>query len=232
MQKWNSKHLKNRATRAYHRIGGSDVVKRRDAATTFAEKHGLVYFHTVTDDDEKAPVVRGSTVAPHQIDSNFCLGFHAGYDMALIERAADVEFGNFEPSFHRWYVLEIDLKRAHGLPFIFIGTKQQSKAYYARVLTSRRGIAHLQLQTPKGQSPDFHSNYALIASPNDLPLIYSLFDDETLDMMGKHKWPFSIEIEGDSIILVTDAEKPSEQLIDKLLHYGLWFAKRIDEKLV
>lgn len=230
MQKWTPKQLKKRAVRAYHRVGGSDVVKRRDVAMAFAEKHGLVYFHTVSADSDKAPVIRGSTVAPKHIDSNFCLGTHAGYDMAIIERTADVEFGDFEPSFHHWYVLEIDLKHARELPYLFVGTKQQSKAYYARVLTSHRGVAHLQFHSKAHAG--FGGNYVVIASPNDLPLLERLFDDETVAMMAAHKWPFSLETDGDSIILTTLAEKPSEQLIDKLLHYGLWFAKRIDEKLV
>lgn len=229
MNKLHPKRIKKQVTRAYHRVGGSDVVKRREAATAFAEKHQLVYFHTVSADDEHAPVIRGSTVAPHQIDSNFCIGTHAGYDMAVIERSADVAFGNFESSFHRWYVLEIDLKNARDLPFVFLGTKQQSKAYYARVLTGHRGVAHIQINEagPAG----FHGHYAVIAAPNDYTLLQRLFDGETMHMMAEHRYPFSLEIEGDSIILTTLADKPSEQLIDKLLHYGLWFAKRIDEVL-
>ncbi len=231
MKKWHPAHIKKRATRAYHRVGGSDVVKRRDAATAFAEKHGLVYFHTVSADSDAAPVVRGSTVAPHQVDSNFCIGTHAGYDMALMERAADVTFGKFESSFHRWYVLEIDLKRASGLPYLFVGTKQQSKAYYARVLTSRRGLAHVSLHGATSV-PRFYSNYVLISSPTDLPALQKLFSDDTVAVMAAQAWPFSLEIDDDSIIVTTLADKPSEQLMNKLLHYGLWFAKQIDEKLV
>lgn len=229
MHKWHPKHIKKRATRAYHRIGGSDVVKRREAATSFATKHGLVYFHTVSASNETAPVIRGSTVSPGQIDSNFSIGTHAGYDMALIERVADMEFGNFEPSHHRWYVLEIDLKRARNLPYLFVGTKQQSKAYFAKVLTSHRGIAHLQLHGT--EQPRFHSNFVIIGAPNDLPVLYQLFDEEVIAKMAAHAWPFSIELDGDSLILTTLADKPSEQLMNKLLHYGLWFARQIDSKL-
>lgn len=230
MQKWHPKHIKKRVTRAYHRVGGSDVVKRREAATSFASKHGLVYFHTVKSGNETVPVIRGSTVSPDQVDSNFSIGTHAGYDMVMIERTSDMVFGNFEHSHHRWYVLEIDLKKARNAPYIFVGTKQQSKAYFAKVLTSHRGVAHLQLHGT--EQPRFHSNYVIIGAPSDLPKLYELFDQEVITKMAAHAWPFAIEVEDDTLILSTLADKPSEQLMNKLLHYGLWFARQIDSKLV
>lgn len=230
MVAWSPKHLKKRVTRAYHRIGGSDVVRRHDIAVRFAKKHGLVYFHTVTTDTDDAPVIRGSTATHDQIDSNFCIGTHSGYDMALIERSADIAYRNFDTSFHRWYVLEIDLKHAHGLPFTFIGTKQQTKAHYARVLTSHRGVAHVHMPSYDSAHP-FNAHYAVIAPPNELPRIQTLLDTPTIDRMSSHAYPFAVEIEDDTMIVITDAQKPSEQLLDKLLHYGLWLAKHIDETM-
>lgn len=232
MVKWSPAHFKKRATRAYNRVGGSDVVKRREIMTAFAEKHDLVYFHTVSADNDKAPVIRGLTAAPGQVDSNFCIGTHAGYDMALIERTADVRFIGFDGTLHRWYVLEIDLKRAHSLPFIFLGTKQLTKAFYAKVLTSRRNIRYLQLDSLVANMHAFHGHYALIASPSQLALIYQLFTEEVVDMIAAHKRPFTVEIEGDSLILFTEADKPSEQLVNQLLHYGLWLARHIDEQVI
>ncbi len=231
MSKWHPKHLKKRVTRAYHRIGGSDVVERRAVVMHFAEKHKFVYFHTATANSEARPIIRGSTVAPHQVDSNFCIGSHAGYNLTAIERAADVHFGKFEASFHRWYVIKINLKHDHSLPYFFLGTKQQSKAYYARVLTAHRGVARLEIDHHYPSSK-FHSNYVLISSPHNLHRFHQLFDESTVASMGEHAWPFSIEADGDGIILTTLADTPSEQTLDKLLHYGLWFAQRIDEKFV
>lgn len=230
MPKWHPKRLKKHAKKAYHRIGGSDVVKRRDIATAFAEKHGLLYFHTVSADNDRAPVIRGSTVAPHQVDSNFCIGTHAGYDMAVIERSAEMSFGTFEPSLHRWYVLEIDLHDAHDLPYVFVGTKQQSRVYYARVLMSRRNLAHIQSSLLPGSDDMFHSQHAVIASPADISLIQRLFDQPVTQTIGHHYPSFAIEIEGDSLIVTTDATKPSARLMDELLHFGLWLAKEIDSR--
>ncbi len=231
MNRWKIGHLKKRATHAYHKIGGADVVKRHDVATSFAKHHKLAYFHTVSANTDTAPVIRGITASPQHIDSNFCIGAHAGYDIALIERSATVEFTGFETTSHHWYVLEIDLKRARDLPFMFVGTKQLPKAFYAKVLVSRRDIRYLQLDSRGLHESLFHGTYALIASPTSLPQLHSLFTDDVQHSMSVHTYPFSVEIEGDSLIVFTEAEKASEQLMDKLLHYGLWMAEAIDEQL-
>lgn len=229
MRKWSPGSLKKRATRAYNRIGGTDVVKRREVATSFAKKHGLVYFHTVGTEKDEAPIIRGSTANPNQVDSNFCIGTHAGYDMAVIERSADVEFIGFETTSHRWYVVEIDLKNARHVPYIFIGTKQLTKAFFAKILVSRRDIRYLQLEDINSHASSFHGTYALVSSPSSLTTLQAIFNDEVLHSISAHKHPFTIEVEGDTLIVFTEAEKPNEQLLDKLLHYGLWFAKRLDE---
>jgi len=227
MTKWS---LRKRASRTYQRIGGSDVVKRRMVMTEFAHKHDLIYFHTVSAEEDSVPVIRGSTATPKQVDSNVSIGTHAGYDMVLIERAGDVEFIGFESTFHRWYVLEIDLKYARNVPFVFLGTQQLTKAFYAKVLTSHRDVRYLQLASQAASTAAFHGHYALIASPTHLPLLHRLFDEEAVTMIGTHKRPFTVEIEGDSLILFAEAEKANEQLLDQLLHYGLWLARRIDER--
>lgn len=231
MRKWHPKILRKKAASKYKKIGGSDVVRRREIATSFAKKHNLVYFHTVGADTDNAPIIRGSTATPSHVDSNFCIGTHAGYDMTVIERTADVDFVGFESTTHRWYVLEIDLKHTRSAPYIFLGTKQLTKAFFAKVLVSHRNVRYMQLESPHSHSATFHGTYALVASPASLPELHRLFNDETLHTIAEHKYPFSIEIEGDSMILFTEAEKPNEQLIDKLLHYGLWLAKRIDESI-
>lgn len=231
MKKWRVGHLKRRAKRVYHQVGGSDVVRRREDATEFAKKHDLIYFHTIGADVDEAPVIRGSTMTTGQVDSNFCIGTHAGYDMALVERAVEINFIGFEPSLHRFYVLEIDLKQAHDLPFIFLGTKQLTKAFYAKVLLSHRNITYLQLDSASAKDAAFHSHYALISSPSQLSLLHDLFTSDVIDAVGGHRHPIAVEIEGDSLIVFTDAEKPSQQILDELLHYGLWLARLIDERL-
>lgn len=219
--------------RGINRLSGSRIGMsvRRRIIVTFAKKYNLTYFQSVNPEGFDLPVIRGSTLRPEHSDRNYCIGPHAGYDVSFVERTARVSFKDYKPSLHKWYVLQIDLKHADNLPYIFIGTHQQTKAYYAGLLASHRQLEHLMLDTDSPKSAKFHSNYVVLSSPAAIWAITNIFDDMTIDSMATHHYPFSVEIEADSIIITTDAEKPSLQLMDKLLHFGLWFAKHLDSRL-
>lgn len=229
MPEWQAETFKKGTAKLSAAFRGSS--QRRKAVVHFAKKHDLIYFRTAHPDGGETPVLRGTSVSADQADANFCIGSHAGYDMAFVERLASVAFEGYETTMHRWYVLQIDLKQAHDLPFVFVGTKQQPKAYYARVLTSHRDARYLTLGETTEKSSLFHATYALLASPAHLHVLHALFTNEVVESVATYKYPFAVEIEGDSVIIMTEAVKPSEQLLDRLLHYGLWFAKEIDKRL-
>lgn len=229
MVRWQSDSIKRQTSRLT--AGLASGTQRKKAVVNFAKRHKLIYFSSVSSGGQYIPVIRGSTASADQSDVHSCIGTHADYDMALVERTATVAFDGYKSTIHRWYVLQIDLHKASNLPFIFIGTKQQTKAYYARLLTSHRQLRYLALGSAATNYAKFHSQYVVLSSPAELPLIYRLLTDETIDTIAEHHYPFAVEIEGDSLSLITDAGIPSQQLLDKLLHYGLWLAKEIDSRL-
>lgn len=209
--------------------GGGSYKK---ALVNFAKHHNLIYFGSVRSSNDEAPVIRGSTASTIQKDNHYSIGTHAGYDLALVDRTSLIGYEGYKALPHRWYVIQIDLKVAKNLPYIFVGTKQQTKAYYARVLSSHRDLRYLSLTSAAKQINAFHGQYAIMASPARMHILYRLFNDETIDMMATHRYPFAVEIEDESLSIITEAVKPSQQLLDKLLHYGLWLAKEIDQRLV
>lgn len=229
MPEWHGETLKKGTAKLSAAFRGTST--RQKTVMRFAKKHDLIYFHSAHPEGGDTPVLRGSSVSTDQVDANFCIGSHAGYDMAFVERLSSTVFEGYKTTIHRWYVLQIDLKQAHDLPFIFLGTKQQPKAYYARVLTSHRDTRYLTIGESSEKSTSFHATYALLASPAELHLLYRLFTNEVIESVATYKYPFSVEIEGDSLIVMTEVVKPGEQLLDELLHYGLWFAKEIDKRL-
>lgn len=229
MPEWHGETLKKGTAKLSAAFKGTS--QRQKAVVRFAKKHDLIYFHSAHPEGGDAPVLRGSSVSVDQVDANFCIGSHAGYDMAFVERLASVAFENYKSTIHRWYVLQIDLKHAHDLPFVFVGTKQQPKAYYARILTSQRDARYLTIGENDEKGALFHATYALLASPAELHLLHKLFTNEVIESVATYKYPFAVEIEGDSLMVMTEAVRPSEQLLDELLHYGLWFAKEIDKRL-
>jgi hypothetical protein len=207
------------------------VSLRRRTVIEFAKRHKLIYFRSVDQNTMSTPIIRSSTSALGQVDSNFCVGSHAGYDVALVERLANVSYGEYKTTVHRWYVLQIDLKNAASLPFIFVGSKQQTKAYYAKIFSLHRDLRYMAIDSSTKHHRIFHSNYAVLASPAQTPVVYRLLHSDMIDAIATRKYPFAVEIQDDTLYVITEATKPNQQLLDKLLHYGLWFAKEIDERL-
>lgn len=216
-------------SRLQNKLGS--VLSGRKSAISFAKKYDLIYFASVDPDNTSVPVILGTTASPDQTDTNFCIGTHAGYDMAIVERVSSVVYKGYKKSVHRWYLIQIDLKSAKNLPFIFIGTRQQPKTFYARMLATRRQLSYLALDTAANRNAVFHSHFAVLGSPADVPMVYRLLTDDMIDVIAAHKYPFAVEIEHDSLIVFTEAQKPNQQLLDKLLHYGVWLAKEIDQRM-
>jgi hypothetical protein len=224
---WRSETLKKHTDKLSRVLTASSL--RRKTVVSFARKHQLIYFKSVPAENHDNPVVRGSSVAPDQVDTNYCVGSHAGYDIALVERLASASFEGHKTTVRRWYVLQIDLKHASNLPFVFLGTRQQSKAYYARILASHRDINYVSLPSLADGSAAFHASYALLASPAEFGWLQQLFTDEIMTTIAAYQHLFAVEIEGENLFVMTEALVPSEQLLDKLLHYGLWLAKEVDK---
>lgn len=222
--------LKRGTTRLSSALMGESFYKR--VVIKFAKRHNFIYFKTVHSGNKKeTPVILGSTAALDQVDAHHCIGTHADYDVTFVQRLASVGFKDYKTTLHRWYIVQIDLNLARNVPYIFVGTRQQTKAYYARLLSSHRECSYLTFDSEASKNALFHSQYIILASPAQMPTVQHLFNNEMVDTMASHQCPFAIEIEGDSLTVITEAQTPSEQLLDKLLHYGLWVAKQVDHRL-
>jgi hypothetical protein len=223
------------------KIGGEKVFSRthgllgrnahRQILIDFAKQHDLIYFDNVKQ-SESYSIVKGSTASLGHSDNGYLIGAHAGYDMTIVDRTSTISFDGYKSTKYRWYVVQIDLKHASSVPYIFIGTKQQTKAYYARIFASKRDIGYLQLPSSANSHSKFHSTYAVLASPAIIHTVYALLTDEIIETLAMHRYPFAIEIEDETLTVITEASKTNQQLLDKLLHFGLWFAKEVDKRLV
>lgn len=202
----------------------------KKSAKKFAKENKLIYFGSLDPDGQPLPVIRGAKMSLDQVDTNYCFGTHANYDVVLADRTASIRFEGYKSSYHHWYVLQIDLHSAN-LPYMFIGTRQQTKAFYAGILSAHRELRYLTLAFSAAQAASFHGHYAVLASPANTQVLYRLFDDAMINTLGAHKYPFAMEFDGDSLYIITDTKKASQQLLTKLLHYGLWLAKEVDQRL-
>lgn len=225
--------LKRQVSQAYDAIGLSESAARRRVIARFAQKFKLIYFRTIDTSSSRVSIVRGVTSSIDQQDSNMCIGMHDGYDMVFIERVATIEAPGHTPSRHRWHIMEFDLHSHNNLPFLFVGTKQQSKAFYEKLFTLHREVRHVDPATYLQSPRHFHTNYTVVASPSEHLFAARVLSEEITATMAKHQQPFAIEIQGDSLYVITEATATTTlQSLTKMLHYGIWLARHIDSKIV
>lgn len=226
----NIRRLKHRVSRTYDVLGLSEGAVRRRVIAKFAQKFGLIYFRTIDATSTEMSLVRGVTNSVGQNDSNLCVGSHDGYDMVFVERDVTTHVAGEAPVRHRWHIMEFDLHSHDNLPFLFIGTKQQSKAFYTRLFALYRDVRHVDpgyLQAPK----HFHPHFSVLASPAEHLFVARVLTQEITETMAKHQYPFAIEIQDDSLFVISEATTAtSVQSLTKMLHYGVWLARHIDSK--
>lgn len=200
---------------------------RQKVIRDFARKFHFVYFASSISGLERADAIRGSTSAHGQTDRHICIGSHDGYDAVLLERHVTFESTAAPTASHEWLILQIDLHTTYPFPFVFLGTKQQSKAFYARLFTTRREVRLLDSEHYV-QTKRFDSQFTLVASPAEEIMLAQILSQQVTDAMLKHKLPFAVEIHEDRLLVITDAVHPTEQSLSRMLHYGLWLARHLD----
>lgn len=220
---------------AYSRSGLSEVANRQRTIAKFAKQFRLVHFRSSTASSSQLGVIRGMTASIDQKDRNICIGTHDGYDIAFVERTATTAFGddpNYPPVIHRWHIMEFDLHSHSNLPFVFIGTKQQSLTFYAKLFSMHRDARHINPAEYTKNPVHFGRHYAVVSSPAEQMLLSQLLTDTITDTMAKHQQPFAIEIQGDSLFVITQVTQTTNRSLTQMLHYGIWLAKHIDTAVI
>lgn len=218
---------------AYDRAGLSNSANRQKTIAKFAKQFHFVHFGS-SSNTSQLTVIRGMTSSIDQRDRNICIGTHDGYDIAFVERTATLTFGDnpeYPSSAHRWHIMEFDLHAHSDLPFVFIGTKQQSRTFYAKLFSTHREARHIDPAYYTKNPVRFGRHYAVVASPAEQTLLTQLLTDTITDTMAKHQHPFAIEIQGDCLFIITEVSQTSVQSLTQMLHYGLWLAKHIDRNI-
>lgn len=222
--------LSQQLNKAYSKTGLSEGAKRKRTISKFAQQHNLLYFSSLNAGPIPIDVVRGTTASVDQRDGNICIGTHDGYGFVFVERKASVSFDAQPTTSHIWHIMEFDLHSHTDLPFIFIGTRQQSRTFYARLFNTKRTIRHLE-PSLFTSSTHFGAQYAVFASPAEQLLLTQLLSQPIVSTMEKHRLPFAIEIQDDSLFVITEAKQVTLTSLNQMMHYGLWLAKHIDEQV-
>lgn len=204
------------------RLSG-DIRDKRTFAE-FAKKRHLVYFGNIDTSANDSQVVRGITLGLSSGDKQHVFGTHDGYDMAVVQRQGETE-GRF------WVVMQFDLHTAVSLPHMIIGKETEARPLFESLLGIHRDLQLHHFTEPEQHHSKFSTHFVTYAPPAHAPLVEYVVSPELTNALVDHIHRIVIEVEGDSVYLIVDNPSLSVQYLDKMMHYGIQFAKHIDEKM-
>ena len=199
--------------------------------TQFAKKAGLVYFGSISVQSNDSRLVRGVTLSTSYNDAHYCFGVHDGYDIVCVRRLSQVRTPGQPSAKHRWFIMEFDLHTATALPHILIGRREQANAMYANMLSVQRDMQPHAFADPEGHHKDFSRNFVTFAPPAHSSMVEFIVSPDLTSAITSHFKQLMIEVEGDSVYLLVDNPTLSVGFLNKMMHYGIQFAKHIDERV-
>jgi len=194
----------------------------------FAEKMGMVYFGYVDQRHDEHRLVRGLTVSAQHRDNHYCIGSFEGYDMTLVERTDTIHFPGKPAKNHNWIVMVFDLHTAIDLPHIFVGLHTHSETFYAHLFTKFAQLTRVPLGTFGAHSSHFVNKYAVYTSPSQLVEAEQLLTPAVTKVIAESFGSLTIEISEGCLYVYAEHQRPTVQLLEKMLRCGSWLARVLD----
>ncbi len=194
----------------------------------FAEKLGMVYFGYVDQRHDEHRLVRGLTVSAHHRDNHYCIGSFQGYDVTLVERSDTIRFPGKPAKNHDWIVMAFDLHTAVDLPHIFVGLHTHSETFYAHLFTKFAQLTRVPLGTFGVHSGQFMNKYAVYADPSQLVTTEQLLGPTVTKVIAESFGSLTIEIAEGCLYIYAEHQRPTVQLLEKMLRSGSWLARVLD----
>lgn len=216
------------------RLVPAKVVKsqlHRHVYVQFADKLGLVYFGYVDQRNDEHRLVRGLTVSATHRDNHYCIGSFEGYDVALVERTDTIRFPGKTPKVQDSIIMSFDLQRLVDLPHVFIGLHTQGDAFYAQLFTKFAHFQPVQLLGADGYDKSFTSKYSMYAKPTQALSASRLFHPEVTKVIAERFGGLTVEISNSTLYLYAEHQRPTLVVLERMLRYGSWLAKTIDQGL-
>jgi hypothetical protein len=195
----------------------------------FSEKVGLVYFGYVDQRSDDHRLVRGLTVSARHRDNHYCIGSYDNYDIMLVERTDTIHFPGKPSRTHNWIIMTIDLHTSKDLPHVFMGLHAHNETFYAHLFTKFSQLTRVPLGTYGQHSPQFIQRYALFTEPAHMIAVEHLFNPEVTKIISESFGSLTAEIADGSIYIYAEHNRPTTQLLERMLSSGIWLAKVIDQ---
>ncbi len=194
----------------------------------FATKIGLVYFGYVDQRDDEHSLIRGMTVSTKHRDNHYCIGSFGGYDITLVERVDTILFPGKPAKTHTWIIMSFDLHQRVDLPHIFLGLFTHGDTFYAQLFTKFSHFAKIHLGTFGLYDAAFTNRYTLYAKPEQALSAERLINPMIAKAIAEQFGSMTVEISEGTLYLYAEHNRPTAQLLDKMLRNGTWLAGHLD----
>jgi hypothetical protein len=201
---------------------------RKRLIQQFANKIGLVYFGTVSQQSDEHTLVRGITLSPEHQDTHYCIGSLDGYDITFVERSAIVAKEKRGVRSQLWHIMAVDLHQERDLPHIFINVREHGELLHERMLTSLPSFREIPPVSLPDHSKEFIQHYRVFTPPAQFVRAAQLLPPAITKVIDSHFAPFAIEITSDCVYIYADQQRLTMQVLDILLKDAIWLAKHID----
>ena len=204
-------------------IGNNRTIRR------FAERHSLVYFGTVTVDDDSR-LVKGHTVSRTHRDQHYCVGTAFGRDMVFLQRS-DLLYSSTHKHKERydWNILALDLSERVALPHAYIeGKNRHGHAFYEALDMKHRDLAEIPTHLLVGYDPLFAQKFTprtSLAHAIELPGTLTPLIAATL---AHHFSMFDYEWHDDMLYIYYLSSRPTLDRLDHMLKCGVWLAGELE----
>jgi phosphoheptose isomerase len=193
----------------------------------FANKFDFVYFGQVDARVDEHQLVRGVTVSGNHSDDNYAVGDFKGHDVTIVERRASLQATDNSKVAYRWMIMQVDLHRS-GLPHIFIDALHHEETFYTD-LFMKFGRLETAMALFGHYDPLFVKYFKAFAKPIDFMIVGQVVTQELATMIAHHFRQFTYEINDDYVLIYSDSNVVTMNLLQEMMRIGVWIADQLDK---
>jgi hypothetical protein len=148
----------------------------------------------------------------------------------LVERVDTIRFPGKPTRTHDWIIMTFDLHTSVDIPHIFLGLHTHSDTFYAHLFTKFSQLSKVPLGTFDPYDTAFTNKYSMYSEPAQILAAQHLFNREITKTIADHFGSLTIEVTEGCLYVYAEHQRPSVALLEKMIKYGAWLAKSIDDR--
>jgi hypothetical protein len=128
--------------------------------------------------------------------------------------------------------MTFDLHTSRDVPHVFLGLLAHNETFYAHLFTKFSQLTKVPLGGLGQHPPKFTERYALFTEPTHMIAVEQLFHPAVTSIIADSFGSLTAEIADGCVYIYAEHNRPTVQLLEKMLQNGLWLAQVIDRSMV